>query len=60
MQTIRTMTKDCGTQFLFHLAYDCSEMVILKLMVEMLQNWEIGCKSRNRGWERTKYVPEIK
>jgi len=31
MQTIRTMTKDCGTQFLFHLAYDCSEMVDSKI-----------------------------
>jgi hypothetical protein len=27
MQTISTTTKDCGTQLLFHLAYDCSEIV---------------------------------
>ena len=31
MQTIRTITKDRGTQFLFHLAYDCSEMVDFKI-----------------------------
>jgi hypothetical protein len=29
-------------------------------MVEVLQNWEVGWKSPNRGWERTKYVPELK
>jgi len=31
MQTIRTTTKDCGTQFLFHLAYDCSKMADIKV-----------------------------
>ena len=33
---------------------------ILKLTVEVLQKWEVGWKSPNRGWERTKYVPEFK
>jgi hypothetical protein len=37
MQTIRTTIKDRGTQFVIHLAYDCSEMADLKLMVEVLQ-----------------------
>ena len=26
MQAIRTTTKDCGTQLVFHLAFECNEM----------------------------------
>jgi hypothetical protein len=30
MQTIRKTTKDSGTQLVFHLAFDCSEMADFK------------------------------
>jgi hypothetical protein len=51
MQTIGTTTKDCGTQFLFHLPYDCCEMADIKTdggsVIEMGSSLEVS-KQRMR------------
>jgi hypothetical protein len=59
MQTIRTTTKACGTQFLFHLSHDCSEIADIKVdggsitelgsRLEVLQNWEVTWKCYSIG-----------